>query len=286
MTLKELREALAKEGLDPKFADVIESQAQPCLRFDAIPTGESELPPGCSKLGGSPDLPRGVSWPSDDERLLDFLCQIDLQDLKPYPFCKVLPSEGHLYFFLNAGKQPEGFDPYDTRNWQVIFHPGPSDELENRVRPTLGLNQAHYKPCRITFHQALSPGWHEIPLEAWHLNDDQIDEFRHFIERLPEHKAHQVLGRPGRIMDLEYPMQLECQFMSLGLFVGKDGKFIDEARAKEVEPGAANWRLLLQLDSDSGAGMDWEDCMVSFWIRAKDIQTRKFSEAWMIVEYF
>jgi len=286
MTINELRARLREAVFDSKYADCIESQAQRCVRFQAIPTNEEDLPLGCSKLGGSPDLPVGVSWPSHGNRLLDFRIQIDLQDLNQYRFCKVLPSEGHLYIFLYMDLRAEGYDPSDRENWRFIYHPGPREDLQRRPRPELGLKPVHFNPCRIAFHEALSPGWDEIPIHALRLDDDQQDEWQYFIDCLPEETNHQLLGRPGRIQDLEYVTQLECQFLSNGLVMAKPGKPINEERAKEVAPGATDWKLLLQLDSDKGAGMDWGDSMISFWIRERDLQERNFSQVWMVEERF
>ncbi len=61
MDIAQLRIRLLVAGLDTRYGDAIESQAQPCRRFDTIPTNESELQLGCSKLGGSPDLPIGTA---------------------------------------------------------------------------------------------------------------------------------------------------------------------------------------------------------------------------------
>ena len=80
--------------------------------------------------------------------------------------------------------------------------------------------------------------------------------------------------------------QLQCQAISHGLVLGADGTPLDKNRLRELAPGAADWKLLLQLDSDEGAGMDWGDSMISFWIREKDLQDHSFSEAWMIEEWF
>jgi uncharacterized protein YwqG len=285
MRIDEMREHCEKNGY-AEYADIIESQAQRCIRFNLIPTEESEIGVGETKMGGSPDLPDGISWPSHGNRLLDFLVQIDLADLKPYSLCRALPSEGHLYFFLNEFEWQEGFDPTDSGNWRVIFHSGPREALQRRPRPELGIKPVHFNPCRVAFHEALSPGWDELPIQALHLDEVQEDEWQYFIDRLPGESNHQALGRPGRIQDLECGLQLECQFMSNGIALGPDRSPVDEARTREVAPGAPDWKLLLQLDSDEGAGMFLGDSMISFWIRELDLRERNFSQAWMIEEWF
>jgi uncharacterized protein YwqG len=213
------------------------------------------------------------------------LIQIDLQDLNPYPFCSVLPSEGLLSFFLDLNETEE-YDPADRGNWRVMFHPGLREELGRRMPAESRIIPVHFDPCRIAFHEALSPGWQAIPIHALHLDEGQEDEYQHFIDGLPDEKAHQLLGQPGRIENLEYAMPLECQFTSNGLLVGEDGKPVEEARPKELAPGVTDWKLLLQLDSDMEAGMDWADSMVCFWIREQDLRERNFSKVWQVDERF
>jgi uncharacterized protein YwqG len=283
MTIKELRARLQDAGFPESYGDTIERLAQPCLRFTSIPTDEGALPLGCSKLGGFPDLPVGTSWPLHGDRPLTHMIQIDLRDLNPYQFYKILPSEGLLSFFLDLNETEE-YDPADRGNWWLIFLPGPREKLERRMPPESGIIPVHFNPCRVVFHEALSPGWQEIPIRNLHLDEGQEDEYQHFIDCLPDETHHQVLGRPGRIEDLQELMQLECQCISNGLAMSKPEKPIDEPRARQVAQGAQDWKLLLQLDSDEGAGMDWGDNMPSFWIREKDLRERNFSDIWMIDE--
>jgi uncharacterized protein YwqG len=280
-----MKKHLCKAGYT-EYADLIESQAQRCVRFSLIPTYDSEMAVGQTKLGGSPDLPVRTPWPLRGDRPLTFLAQINLRDLNPYSICRTLPSEGILYFFLDMDSWSEEYDPSDRGNWRVIYHHGPQEDLERCVWPEQGLFPPRFKPCRIVFHEAMSPGWHEIPIHAFHLDEAQEDEYVHVIYEFPDGKAHQVLGQPGRIESLEYELQLQCQAISHGLVLGADGRPLDKDRVRELAPGAADWRLLLQLDSDEGAGMDWGDSMISFWIRERDLQDRNFSEVWEIDVWF
>jgi hypothetical protein len=49
-------------------------------------------------------------------------------------------------------------------------------------------------------------------------------------------------------------MQVECQLVSNGLYCG-DLSGYQDPRAKELRNGAAEWRLLVQIDSLDEAGM-------------------------------
>ncbi|MDS3859540.1 DUF1963 domain-containing protein [Thermosynechococcaceae cyanobacterium BACA0444] len=50
-------------------------------------------------------------------------------------------------------------------------------------------------------------------------------------------------------------------------------------------PGATEWQLLFQLDSDDNATMMWGDMgRLYFWCRESDIQAQNFDQAWMILQ--
>jgi len=67
-------------------------------------------------------------------------------------------------------------------------------------------------------------------------------------------------------------MELECQLISQGYTL--------VARAPTgVEDGAAEWRLLLQLDTDEDAQMCWGDSgRLYFWIREADARACGFRQ--------
>lgn len=82
-------------------------------------------------------------------------------------------------------------------------------------------------------------------------------------------------------------MQLECQLASNGLFVGNSSGY-DDPRRPALEPGAKDWLLLLQIDSDEeNLSTMWGDAgRVYFWIRQQDLQKRDFSNVWLILQCY
>ena len=79
-------------------------------------------------------------------------------------------------------------------------------------------------------------------------------------------------------------MELECQLASNGLYVG-DATGYQHPRRFELEGGATDWELLLQLDSDDDADMMWGDAgALYFWIRKQDAETADFSKVWMVLQ--
>jgi uncharacterized protein YwqG len=285
MTITELRARLQEAGLLERYAEVTESQAPRCVRFRLVAADENEMAPGDTRLGGSPDLSVGSEWPTYRGRPLDFIMQVNLQDLSHYRCCNRLPPEGYVYFFYDAENQPDGQHPSHRGRWRVVFHPGPTDVLERVHYPKGGCSTAPLKTCRIDSYEALSPGWEEVAVDALRLDDHETVEYLSFIETLPVATAHQVLGRPGYIQTFERLCQLDCQFVANGLELLSIGTPIDQERAKELEPGAADWKLLLQLDSDEDVGMKWKGSgLLTFWIREQDLSNCDFRNVWVLTQ--
>jgi uncharacterized protein YwqG len=79
-------------------------------------------------------------------------------------------------------------------------------------------------------------------------------------------------------------MQLEAQLVSNGLYCG-DPSGYNDPKAKELEAGADDWLLLLQLDSDDHADLMWGDVgMLYYWIRTDDLINRRFRRSWMTLQ--
>lgn len=77
-------------------------------------------------------------------------------------------------------------------------------------------------------------------------------------------------------------MELECQLVTNGPFCGDQTGYRDP-RARELEVGAANWRLLLQFASDDELGAMWGDSgTLYFWVEEHRSRVGDFSNAWVI----
>ena len=123
----EIREHLERAGL-AVLADRVLAGTRPEVWIAAAPVESQAL--GRSRIGGAPDLPRGMAWPRqrwpraeaeawppiarqelaeaivagtvifDDDQIafaLPFVAQLDLEELAPLQ--AVLPRRGHLWFF-------------------------------------------------------------------------------------------------------------------------------------------------------------------------------------------
>ena len=90
-----------------------------------------------------------------------------------------------------------------------------------------------------------------------------------------------MFGWPDLVQN---PMQLECQLASSGIYVGGAAGWRDP-RVPQLTGGAAEWMLLLQVDTDDEAGWMWGDVgTLYYWIRRPDLAAGRFDRIWMIFQ--
>ena len=120
---KLLAEAIAHHGLTAYSAE-IRALARATVLLGVEP--QAELPVGTSKLGGTPDLPNTLTWPTNaNGDLLAFLGQIDLASLPRSG--QPLPQVGMLYVFSDqegGDNNPHWVGRY-TEGGQLQSHPVP-----------------------------------------------------------------------------------------------------------------------------------------------------------------
>jgi uncharacterized protein YwqG len=92
---------------------------------------------------------------------------------------------------------------------------------------------------------------------------------------------HQMLGYPALVQS---DMELECQLVSHGIHYG-DGGWRDDPRTPALEAGAHNWVLLLQVDTDLEAKLEWGDnARLYFWIERQALAERRFTNVWFVFQ--
>ncbi|WP_433089009.1 DUF1963 domain-containing protein [Dactylosporangium sp. CA-052675] len=81
-------------------------------------------------------------------------------------------------------------------------------------------------------------------------------------------------------------MHLDCQLVSNGVDLMAPGGYGDDPRVPVLRAGAAEWRLLWQVDTDEdGLGWMWGDMgMLYFWIRDEDLAAARFDRVWVILQ--
>lgn len=235
-----------------------------------------------SRLGGLPEMPAGFEWPRWNGRPQAFLAQLDLEELhRELPTC--LPRAGKLYFFYDQEQAEWGFDPKDAGAWRVLHQPaGEVALVEHRAPEGLApeniFKLKRVKPQRIE----VLPDPQRLPPQnvASDVDVDDYEEVR--AEAFAGLERHQLLGFPSPVQN--DGMEEECQYASSGVFVG-DPEGYEDPRVPELKPGAAEWKLLLQLETDDDLGWMWGDAgTLYFWIRESDALRGDFSRVWMVLQ--
>jgi hypothetical protein len=229
-------------------------------------------------FGGKPMLPPGTPWPvSKRVGPLAFLASIDLQSVAGVLVFDWLPQTGRLLFFYDFFAGAWGFDPRDRDCWSVVYAEGGDAP---RTPPPGKVPIRFVVPKRI----GSLPPYERPEVESLALTEPQrewlIDAAG--IALYGDAPRHQMGGYPQPIQG--DGMELECQLASNGIYVGDPSGYKDP-RAPALEAGAADWRLLLQIDSDDDLGMHWGDAgTIYFWIREEDARARRFERVWMVLQ--
>jgi uncharacterized protein YwqG len=233
-----------------------------------------------SYFGGDPRLPFNVPWPHRDSERLNFLARLSLEELQATEATPWLPPTGALLFFYNVEKQPWGFDPADRGGWSVLHVPD---------APPTSPQSAQEMPGNLPFISVKFRRIHVLPsgerTEVSALKFSQ-DEFERYFElsdqRFQGLPKHQMLGLPSPVQNDS--MELESQLASNGVYCGNPEGFAS-ARAKQIEDGARNWRLLYQMDSDDALGVMWGDVgMLYFWVEESAATRGDFSNVWLVLQ--
>lgn len=249
-------------------------KAAPCVRL----TGGGA---GHSRIGGFPDLDADFSWPVWNGRNLSFLAQIDLTELRAATGPEWLPDRGKLFFFYDPEKGGWGFSPDDRGSFAVLYDPSGSP-VESRAPtgPAPELFPAH--PVAMHPHLSL-PTPERLEVDTMDMPDADLDAIDALLaESEGDEPLHQIGGWPHPIQNDN--MEFECQFASNEIDCGGPEGYASDA-AKALGPGASDWRLLLQLDSDDDSDMMWGDSgILYFWVREPDARRGDFSNVWMILQ--
>ena len=230
-----------------------------------------------SYLGGNPYLPSYVEWPAKEGNRLTFLASLDLEEIAETGAISWLPTSGKLLFFYDVENQPWGFDPADRGGWSVVYVKEISSDGDAQ-----GPILPHQLFVDLEKVQSL-PGWERLGEFGIELDDADIDTYIDgSLEWCGDGEQHHIGGYPTPVQGDQ--MELECQLAANGIYCG-DGSAYQSEEAKSLEPGAKDWRLLLQLCSDDDLDVMWGDAGdLYFWVREQDSLKGDFSNVWLVLQ--
>jgi uncharacterized protein YwqG len=164
-----------------------------------------------------------------------------------------LPKSGSLFFLYDADAQPWGFDPKDKGCAQVIYVP--SSLAEHRPRALLRDldEEVRFKGVALAAIPETSlPGKNSGLLRDCHATEEEFNAYWNLIDPLSR-RVHRMGGNANEIQG---ELGLEAHPVSNGIYCG-GGQGYQEGRRRGLDAGAADWPLLLQVDSEERAGMMW-----------------------------
>jgi uncharacterized protein YwqG len=274
------RERLVSVGLAAR-ADALAALARPSILLKGEPVDDASIEIGMSKLGGCPDLPADFVWPSWRGLAQSFIAQINLDECQGLEATELLPSAGLLSFFYDSEQRVWGFDPAEDGAWAVYYTP--ETRLLSRRNPPDSLpEEGRYGSKRLVGRNetAFAP-WELSEVDVLGLTREERSAYGEMIESETSSIIHRLLGHPDPVQG---DMQMECQLVSHGLYCGDSSGYRDP-RAEALRPGATEWRLLLQIDTDDDVGMMWGDVgRIYYWLRRDALVSRQWDRARFVLQ--
>lgn len=280
------REEILKHLRDSPVSDLtdrVETMLKPSIRLLTRAVGADALALGASRIGGLPDVPAEFEWPCVERLPLAFIAQVQLNDVSGFEPQDVLPSSGWLLFFYEAKEEPWGFDPAHCSKWKVLYFDQEVGKLERASRPALP-EESDFRLCAVEFEAELTvpcPGVLSADgvVPAFSKQWDQYYDLYQETWDAEDKLRHRLLGHADVI---QADSRESCQMASNGVYCG-DGDWEEHERYAELAPGASDWILLLQIDTDEdGPCFMWGDCgRLYYWIRKQDLANRDFARVWL-----
>ncbi len=236
----DLASCVSELGLDD-HRDYLLGIARPSVE---MLTAKARATKGCSKFGGSPDLPTDFEWPQHKLGPYRFIGQVNLADIPKGP--PALPTGGLLSFFYAHDEDGESFwgDPDYVRVYRFD-----EPNVLKPVKPPEAVRLGSTATLKFQLGADVPPWpWDKSAAKKWPISEDQRDAYWDLRCRL--HPS-------GRYL-LGYPFNTTLAY--------------------DPTPGP-KWRSLLTLSSDDDLEWCWHDgdWLVTF-IEEKRLRTADFSQ--------
>jgi hypothetical protein len=255
---------------------VVAAQLQASVRLDGA--GPCPAQARGTRLGGGVLAAKGFEWPrADDGTPLAVLAQVDCDQLNAALGRDVLPAGTLLTFFYDAAEQRGwGYDLGDRQYWRV--HAAEAASAVPVVAPE-GVPSGAAVGCGLRRVLTIPERWEPAVQGLRDAGRGAVNRLYDRVGAPGKAPVHRMFGWPEPVQG---PMQLECELAAHGVPPGSPeahrGPLVERLRA-----GAADWVLLLQVDSDAAAGWMWGDTgTLYYWIRRQDLAAGDFSRVWGI----
>ncbi len=277
--------ALAGAHLSAEDAASYLAEVRPSARLRRAVAGETPT----AVLGGEPELPLSMEWPSWEAMQLDFLAAVDLPAVHAVLPGAPLPSTGRLLFFAVGGLFGPGdemvgaLQPVSRPGWRVIHLPEGTETAPRAMPEGAQPEQQRLRRVDCVLEaEPTVPHWGAFD----RLRSIDVDRAQVFEEALWEADR----GPFHRIGGWADPTQSEPAVpvaLADAGHVGHDGfvHYRHPDMQRLYDTANEDWYLLLQLDTDDGPdgpGWMWGDAGVMFfYVRPQAAAVGDFTNAWM-----
>jgi uncharacterized protein YwqG len=240
----------------------------------------NDVLPGSSRIGGTPDLPEDIKWPTDNQgNYLSFIAQLSMQEIKPFDTYHVLPDTGYLFFFYDADQGMGGYSLEEKHLFRVIYYNSVEPNFSFPDFPESMKENARYEPCALSYETQVSMPYKWGKAFSF-LTSEERDVYGDRVWR--DREINKTLGHADI---LQGEMEEFCQIVTNEKFTG-DFKEFETPEYAALRAHAKDWLLLLQVDSNREKNlMMWGDFgRLYFWIRKQDLEKRNFDNCWCVLQ--
>ena len=273
------------EPLPQALRERIIADARTAVRYGVSEAGSTT---SRSRLGGLPNLPADIAWPSwtrPDGAVvpLNFFAQLDLSDSAELDI--LLPAEGLLLLFADHGGEDGILGLYENEHDGVrAVHvpygsPGrPAPDNATTFSP-LDLVPVLVTTLRLP-GPAADDGRDDIDDEAWETFEGLEDQLRlRTSDRLPAgvelSGTHQLGGHASWI---QHPVEEEVLQAASGSY--SDAGFNTD-RWASVRDQVDQWRTIAAIDSENRNDMMWGDAGTVYFVADLDtLNAQRFEDIW------
>jgi hypothetical protein len=262
-----------KEPIEfPRFGQLAETDVDPIasgIRLEPTVASDSR-----SHFRGTPLLSAETAWPIGPNGPLDFLACIDFAELSPdIAQGEALPTGGVLNVFYDLSGPDWSSDSEGSRHWKLIYT---TDDVTAAAPPV-----TCSAPIALRYHSpepSAVPPHHRLGGSANWLQGDprsllQLTSGHYLADPKIVSELHRAGLPPDTLRTANHLARLEA------------ARALDSAQvdARLFDSGAADWRLLLQLDSDPEVPFEWGDGGTLYvLIPQRSLTALRFEDAWIV----
>lgn len=297
---------LMADALLTQYTKDIRALIRNSIRITCNQASESDFRIGQSKIGGLPDLPSEIEWPTwlpprDPRRPglfarlilkkvpppeepqithLSFIAQFNLSEIASYDTERALPGHGMLYFFYDATDMVWFEDVPIKDGWRVLYWDGDISTLKRADAPQDLSSKLIYGAFLPTFvSERMLPPSESLLLRRLGMTEDEISRYAGVHEDMAsdfDDTISRLLGYPDYIQFTD--MLTECELAANGMPTNYFEKFPDDARMDNMLENTTRWQLLFQMDSQH-LNTNWGDAgRIYYFAKSFDMTQRSLEE--------